>query len=46
MGILHLKKRHDLANTLFENSGRLGNLKYSGVVLRNKDCRIRKLRGN
>jgi hypothetical protein len=28
------------------NFGRLGNLKYLGVVLRNEGCRIKKFRGN
>jgi hypothetical protein len=42
-GISHLKN-HDLADTLFEIFGRVGNLKFFGVALRNKDSRMKKLR--
>jgi hypothetical protein len=40
-GLSHLKN-HDLADTLFEIFGRVGNLKFFGVALRNKDSRIKK----
>jgi hypothetical protein len=44
--ISHVKKNYDLADTLFEILERWGTWKYFGVLLRNKDCRIRKLREN
>jgi hypothetical protein len=45
MGISHLNK-HGLADTLFEILEGWGTLNYFRVVLMNKDCRIKKLRGN
>jgi hypothetical protein len=43
VGYQKLKKKHKLDDTLFEILEGCWNLKYFGVVLRNRDCRIKKL---
>jgi hypothetical protein len=42
----HIIDKHDVADTLFEILEGWGNLKCIGLELRNKNCRIKKLRGN